>query len=416
MTRNAESIHRLRLLRLLPALLFAWCGCASKPVSDTAPSHFPPLPAEGARAANVFDQFMQADITPADGFDFPVGDGQGGGAYTDAATGKRHDGWHVATRFAENYSLGIHPGEDWNGPGGGDTDLGEPVYAVANGKVIFAAHCGKLWGNVVVIEHLFYENHERRRIRSLYAHLLEIKVRAGEEVRRRQPIATVGQDPDKTFNAHLHLELRWDAPLASTYWPSSQGKDDAWVREHYAEPSAFIRSRRSLAVPQREQTLVLVDQASYKLRLYRDGQARGEYDVSFGQGHGRKRVEGDNKTPQGMCFVTQKHRGEFDGPYGAYYGGHWIKLNYPNKFDAAWGRGEGHITAKEEASIAASWEKRAPTLENTRLGGGIGFHGWAAEWPNDGPRHLSWGCVVMRLEDIKRLYDQIPAGAMVVIF
>lgn len=144
MTRNAESIHRLRLLRLLPALLFAWCGCASKPVSDTAPSHFPPLPAEGARAANVFDQFMQADITPADGFDFPVGDGQGGGAYTDAATGKRHDGWHVATRFAENYSLGIHPGEDWNGPGGGDTDLGEPVYAVANGKVIFAAHCGKL--------------------------------------------------------------------------------------------------------------------------------------------------------------------------------------------------------------------------------------------------------------------------------
>lgn len=235
-------------------------------------------------------------------------------------------------------------------------------------------------------------------------------------MRRRQPIATVGQDPDKTFNAHLHLELRWDAPLASTYWPSSQGKDDAWVREHYAEPSAFIRSRRSLAVPQREQTLVLVDQASYKLRLYRDGQARGEYDVSFGQGHGRKRVEGDNKTPQGMYFVTQKHRGEFDGPYGAYYGGHWIKLNYPNKFDAAWGRGEGHITAKEEASIAASWEKRAPTLENTRLGGGIGFHGWAAEWPNDGPRHLSWGCVVMRLEDIKRLYDQIPAGAMVVIF
>jgi hypothetical protein len=33
-----------------------------------------------------------------------------------------------------------------------------------------------------------------------------------------------------------------------------------------------------------------------------------------------------------------KHRGSFDGAYGAYYGGHWIKVNYQNKYDAARGR------------------------------------------------------------------------------
>ena len=72
-----------------------------------------------------------------------------------------------------------------------------------------------------------YENFERKTIRSSYAHLLDIKVRAGDEVKRRQLIASIGQDPDKTYDAHLQLELRWDATLAPNYWPSSNGKDQA---------------------------------------------------------------------------------------------------------------------------------------------------------------------------------------------
>jgi murein DD-endopeptidase MepM/ murein hydrolase activator NlpD len=414
--RPARGRPPLILLAALSALALLCQGCALKTDSRTASS---PNGASGVderpRGANVFDAFLEAEFAPADGFDFPFGDREGGGSYTDAATGRRHDGWYAATRFAEHYSLGIHPGEDWNGRGGGDTDLGQPVYSVANGRVRFAGHCGRLWGNVVIVEHVFYENHERRRVHSVYAHLLDIKTRAGAAVRRGQLIASIGQDPDKLFNAHLHLELRWDASLAPTYWPTSDGRDETWVREHYAEPSSFIRARRRLHVPQSEQTLVLVDQASYKMRLYSGGRLDGEYDVSFGQERGRKRLKGDNRTPQGMYFVTQKHRGQFDGPYGAYYGGHWIKINYPNPYDAAWGRAAGHLDARQEAAIAASWSKRAPTLEATPLGGGIGFHGWAEEWPDDGPRHLSWGCVVMHLSDIRQLYDRIPAGAMVVI-
>lgn len=390
-------------------LTLALSGC-------TQPSDAQKTIALPSRPTNIFERYLSTDITPADGFDFAVGNPDGQGDYTDLATGQRYHGWYIATHFAESYSLGLHPGEDWNGTGGKNTDLGQNVCAIATGRVKFAGQCGQPWGNVIVLEHVFYENYEQRRIYSLYAHLKEIKVSSGAMVKRRQVIAAVGQDPNKTFDAHLHLELRWDASLSPTYWPSSNGKDQAWVREHYAEPSTFIRAHRKLPVPQTEPTLILVNQESYKMRLYRNGQMSGEYDVSFGQSKGQKRLQGDNKTPLGMYFVIGKHRGKFDGAYGAYYGGHWIKLNYPNKFDAAWGRAVGLITAQQEASISANWQKRAPTLETTKLGGGIGFHGWVKEWSNAGPRHLSWGCVVMHIYDISKLYDEIPEGTMVVIF
>jgi lipoprotein-anchoring transpeptidase ErfK/SrfK len=94
----------------------------------------------------------------------------------------------------------------------------------------------------------------------------------------------------------------------------------------------------------------------------------------------------------------------------------WIKFNYPNKYDAEWGKSNKIVTPEQELKIGGNWEKRAPTPENTGLGGGIGFHGWIEEWDNNGPRHLSWGCVVMHIYDIRRLYDRIPEGAMVVIF
>ena len=49
-------------------------------------------------------------------------------------------------------------------------------------------------------------------------------------------------------------------------------------------------------------------------------------------------------------------------------------------------------------------------------GGGINFNGWARGRPNEGPRHLFWGCVILHLSDISNFYDQLLTGAMVVIF
>ncbi len=393
------------------AVLFVGCGRvverAETGGSSLSVSH---------ESGNVFDAYLNTEYPAANGFDFPIGDVNGEGLYTDKVTGAEHKGWFIATKFGEEYSLGIHPGDDWNGAGGGNTDLGQDVFATAAGRVTNAKNFGQPWGNLVTIEHTFYANHQKRTIVSLYAHLSEIAVEVGQTVTRRERIGAIGQDPDKTFSAHLHFEFRWDRELPPTYWPSSNGKDQTWVAEHYASPSEFISRHRKLLSPRDEKRLVLVDQASYKMRIYDTAELMGEYDISLGQGKGPKLVEGDNKTPKGMYFVIAKHLGDFDGPYGNYYGGHWIKINYPNKFDADRGRGEGLITEQQATLITKSWNERKATLENTPLGGGIGFHGWANEWQNDGPRHLSWGCVVVHLRDISKVYEKISEGSMVVIF
>jgi lipoprotein-anchoring transpeptidase ErfK/SrfK len=237
-----------------------------------------------------------------------------------------------------------------------------------------------------------------------------MNVKEGDIVQRHQQIATIGQCDEDSSGPHLHLQLRRDKYTTADE-PTDGVLDHrrAWIEKHFVPPTQFINEHRKLFIPQQESTLVLVDEASYRMRLYHGGNLHGEYNVSFGQAEGQKRAQGDNKTPKGMYFIVQKHRGnDFPGPYGGYYGKHWMKINYPNKYDAAWGRSQGVITAKQEQTIAASWQKRAATLENTDLGGGIGFHGWINEWDNRGPRRLSWGCVVMHISDVTQLFDQMP--------
>ncbi|MDF1561567.1 MAG: peptidoglycan DD-metalloendopeptidase family protein [Deltaproteobacteria bacterium] len=379
------------------------------------------LAAAHPAAAATFATYVEEGARAADGFDLPVGDGEGGGSYRDAS-GKEHRGWRVATHFGERYALGIHPGEDWNGRGGGDTDLGQPVLAIGRGKVVVARDFPDPWGKVVVIDHLYFEGHAPKRVRSLYAHLSRIDVAEGAEVSRRQPIGAIGKDPAGTMWAHLHLELRTDATLPTTYWPSSEGRDLAWIRGRYLPPREFIEARRALPVPAAEPRLVLVDTARYRMRLYerRGGKlvaTEGEaLEVGFGQAAGRKRRRGDNRTPRGVYHVVSKARQDFGGAYGAYYGGHWIKVNYPGAHDAAWGLEQGLIDEARARKIREDWQARRLTDQKTELGSGIGFHGWKGEWEGEGGAHLSWGCVVMHNADIARLYDWFAKGTMVVLF
>jgi murein DD-endopeptidase MepM/ murein hydrolase activator NlpD len=367
-------------------------------------------------SADRFDTWLRAEFPVADGFDFPVGGSEVNAADDNGNAGRIPNGSHVAAHFAERDSRGIEPGEDWSRAGSGDTVSTLEVRAVAHGRVAFAQDCGRPWRNVVMIDHLFYENHERHTIRSLYGHLGEIRVRAGQSVERGQVVGTIGRDPEGRDTARLHLELRRDLSLGPTYWPSSNGKDQAWVRKHYDDPGSFIAAHRRLLVPQGESALILVDTDARKMRLYLDKKVVGTFEVGFGQGLGRKRRRGDLCTPLGMYFVTTKSRGPFPGRWAAFYGGHWIKVNYPNAFDAVWGREHDLITADQARRIARAWTERKPTWEGSPLGGGLGFHGWINDWHLAGPRRLSWGCVVMRNADIAAVFSRIPTGAMVVVF
>jgi murein DD-endopeptidase MepM/ murein hydrolase activator NlpD len=404
---------RLATVGLVACCLVSSPGCSRQAESNPAASlTATPSPTQRQPSPNVFDEYLDSEFPAADGFDFAVGNPDGPAASAGGTSSVRDGRWRLSRGFAPEQPSGASPGEDWTCI---EPDQLE-VRAIANGRVAFAEGGGDQWGKVIAIEHVYYLNQHKNRIRSVYANLEELMVKAGDQVSRGQTIAVARKESGPFFGGQLHLEIRREESIPPVYWPSSEGRDSEWVKQKYLAPGEFIGGHRKLNVPPKEPVLVLVDQELYKLRLYRNGVLNGEADISLGQGRGQKRLQGDNKTPRGMYFVTQKHRGKIGGTYGAYYGGYWIKINYPNRFDAERGRGEGLVSAQQEALIRARWEQRSPTLETTPLGGGIGFHGWIREWQNHGPRHLSWGCVVLHLYDLNVMFDRIPIGTMVVIF
>jgi hypothetical protein len=140
-----------------------------------------------------------------DGFDFPVGWPDSLGYYmaaglVDEAYFKKLGSWHT--------------GEDWNGRGGGDTDLGAPVYTIGNGLVVTAQRY-PIWGNVVLLEHRLPWGHT---IWSQYAHLKDCYVKKGDVLRRGEELGTIGKGDKDQFVAHLLFEVRVKDLPASTWW------------------------------------------------------------------------------------------------------------------------------------------------------------------------------------------------------
>lgn len=168
----------------------------------------------------------------SNGFDFPVGDANGGGWNHTA-------GWSYLEWTGSVY----HPGDDLNKNGtSGNGDLNEPVYAVSNGRVIYAANAGSGWGNIILIEHLLPDG---RRYWSQYAHLQTIEVTVNSDVTRRQFIGRVGNAGGE-YVAHLHFEIREiyrDAPAWVAGWTVAQ------VESHYDNPRDFINGHRQLGAP-----------------------------------------------------------------------------------------------------------------------------------------------------------------------
>lgn len=391
-------------------------GCARQADIDT----LPPLVADTVSTDTAVTSAALFDTLLADGFDFPVGDPDGKGAYVSHVDGKRYDGWYRATGFAEIYTEyeWIHTGEDWNGRGGGNTDLGQPVHAIGRGVVLFAGPCPAPWGTVVLIGHRFLENARLHTVYSQYAHLRGSLVKTGDVVHRRQVIGAIGQDPDGLYHAHLHLEIRRAnaASLPVDYWPSSNGKDTTWVRAHYLPPTEFIDEHRRLTVPAAEPEVLVAVKHEYTLTHYKDGGIAGRYDIALSQEPvGHKQVVGDNRLPEGEYRIIQKARGPFShGAYAHYLGVAWMRLSYPNNYDARAGLAGGSITRAEHDRIVAANNAGTEPPKNTALGGGIGIHGWAGDWPED-TRALTWGCISMRNEDLARFYGEVSLGTTILI-
>lgn len=159
----------------------------------------------------------------ADGFDFPVGKPDGAGYYV----------------YRGYYPNG-HLGEDWNGNGGGNTDLGDPVYSTADGVVVFSEDYLRGWGNVVIIRHAYLDENGRvALVDSLYGHLDRRMVRKYQIVKRGQMIGTIGTAHGR-YAAHLHFEMRKNIHIGMAR--------QAFARDYsnYFSPRVFISARRKL--------------------------------------------------------------------------------------------------------------------------------------------------------------------------
>lgn len=98
----------------------------------------------------------------------------------------------------------MHNGIDFRGP------TGTPVYATADGIVVKAERAGG-YGKHVVIDHDY--NYE-----TLYAHLSEIDVQAGDRVKRGDLIGALGST-GRSSGPHLHYEVhRNGQPVNPRYY------------------------------------------------------------------------------------------------------------------------------------------------------------------------------------------------------
>jgi murein DD-endopeptidase MepM/ murein hydrolase activator NlpD len=103
------------------------------------------------------------------------------------------DAYIVSSEFGERWGK-MHKGMDMA------ADVGEPVYAIAAGEVIYAGDGLRGYGNVVILRH-------DRKTSSLYAHNSELKVKQGDQVAQGTLIALLGSTGHST-GPHVHFEIR----------------------------------------------------------------------------------------------------------------------------------------------------------------------------------------------------------------
>lgn len=160
-----DVLHKVGISNLLPG------GKPSGPPSATPPGPGTPPPAKPPQTqlpAAIPEQYAGA-------YRWPLDAGIVSSEYG-ARWGKVHKGIDIAAA------------------------TGEPVYAVADGEVIYASDGLRGYGNVVILRH-------DRKLSSLYAHNSALKVKVGDQVKQGNLISLLGSTGQST-GPHVHFEIR----------------------------------------------------------------------------------------------------------------------------------------------------------------------------------------------------------------
>jgi murein DD-endopeptidase MepM/ murein hydrolase activator NlpD len=150
----------------------------------------------------------------------------------------------------ERITGSLHSGADFNALTGGDSDLGYPIHAIADGLCEFAGRA-RAWGNIIVIKHAGLG------VWSMYAHNNANRVRVGQRVAAGQIIGTIGKGegtqklPKGRFLAHLHFEIRLHGldKIPANFWASAafpRVKALAFIEANYVDPEKFLEKIKAL--------------------------------------------------------------------------------------------------------------------------------------------------------------------------
>ncbi len=191
---------------IIPVALFIACGTTSKNVMINGEPPKEDLPT-----------FIYDSNYIAVKFRNPVGNPPGRGYYD-----------------ANPFMNKTHLGEDWNGTGGGNSDLGDTVYACANGYIHFAEDVQGGWGKVVRILHQLPKGVRYKEVESLYAHFDQVFIKKDTYIKLGTPIGTIGT-ANGIYPAHLHFEMRHDITMeiGGGYSSDTSG---------YLNPKQFIKN------------------------------------------------------------------------------------------------------------------------------------------------------------------------------
>lgn len=171
--------------------------------------------------------------------------------------------------YGDATAYGFHDGVDINDNGGGNSDLGKPLYAIAKGKVVgIHSHPTTGFGN-----HLFIQIDGPWGTRYVhYAHCLEILVQQGQDINEGQLIAKVGNSG--TVYAHCHFAIKKKTSGMDDVANNRAELDDIWE-----DPIAFIEKNMTISTPPQDNN-------------YQKGS--GKFDQVVRKEHDLKLIDYDN--------------------------------------------------------------------------------------------------------------------------
>ena len=159
---------------------------------------------------------------------------------------------------------------------------------------------------------------------------------------------------------------------------------------------------KSEPLPKMEKPRLVIKKSQRKLELFDGEKSIKTYKIALGFAPaGDKEKQGDGKTPEGDFYIfTKNDRSKFYLSLG---------ISYPNIEDAERGLKAKLITKVERDKIIQAIKNKKIPPQNTKLGGEIYLHGGgtAEDW--------TLGCVALKNEEIRELFDALPIGTRVKI-